>query len=558
MTFNVEKHRHEWLFLPLGGSGEIGMNLNLYYYKGKWLMVDLGAGFADSYLPGVDMIVPDISFIAKHKEDLVGLVLTHAHEDHLGAVQYLWEELECPIYTTPFTAAFLRAKLAEMPFAKKVSITEINIGGQFALDPFKIEMVPLTHSAPEMQALVIRTELGNVLHTGDWKFDHDPLIGSANDEAALKKYGDEGILALIGDSTNVFNPGTSGSEGDLRKSLVSLVAGCPKLVAVTTFASNIARIETIAHAAKACGRNIILAGRSLWRVVRAAQETGYLQDITFYKDTDMKRFSREEVLLLCTGCQGEALAAVMKMANQNHPTLRLTTGDTVIFSSKIIPGNEKRIFWLFNQFLRMGVEVLTEKDHFVHVSGHPAREELQKMYQLVRPQVAIPVHGEVVHMHEHAKRALEWGVPQAIEVENGDVVRLAPGTPEKVAMVKAGYLAIDGYYLLEANGPVMRARRRLQRDGMVIVTLLMQPHGELRADPLIYAPGCLDAEEDRDLLLVISDEIIEALEQQQRQSRKLKGIQEETMKNVIRSAVKRILKREVGKNPSIEVHFVRL
>lgn len=553
MTFNVAKHKDELLFLPLGGSGEIGMNLNLYQYKGKWLMVDLGAGFADDYLPGIDMIVPDINYILQHRENLVGIVLTHAHEDHLGAVQYLWAELRCPIYTTPFTAAFLRAKLAEMPFASEVKINEIPCAGSFELEPFTLELVPLTHSAPEMQAVVIRTDLGSVMHTGDWKFDHDPLIGEAADEERLKAYGDAGILAMIGDSTNVFNPGTSGSEGDLRKSLIELVGKCENMVAVTTFASNVARIETIARAAEACGRHVIMAGRSLWRIVRAAKESGYLQDIEFLEDSHMKKYPRDKILIICTGCQGEPLAATTKIATGNHPTIRLSPGDTVIFSSKIIPGNDKKIFRLFNQLVKQKVEVLTEKDHFVHVSGHPGREELHRMVKLVRPEIMIPVHGELVHIHEHCRLAKEWGVPHAVQLGNGDVIRLAPGKPERVGIVDAGYLGIDGYYLLPPDSPVLRMRRKIQRDGVILVNLIMGKTGGLRTDPLISAPGCLDAKEDREILALMAEEVRDVIEQS---ATAVKNKQkDEQIYSITRSAIRRIIKREVGKNPPIEVRI---
>lgn len=552
MTFSIAKHKNELLFVPLGGSGEIGMNLNLYQYKGKWLMVDLGAGFADDHLPGIDMIVPDINFITQHRENLVGIVLTHAHEDHLGAVQYLWTELRCPIYTTPFTAAFLRAKLAEMPFASEVRITEVPCAGSFELEPFTIEMIPLTHSAPEMQALVIRTELGSVMHTGDWKFDHDPLIGDAADEERLRAYGDEGILAMIGDSTNVFNPGTSGSEGDLRKSLIELVGSCKKMVTVTTFASNVARIETIARAAEACGRRVVLAGRSLWRITRAAKESGYLQDIEFLEDSHISKHARDKILVIATGCQGEPMAATMKIANGVHPTIRLNPGDTVIFSSKIIPGNDKRIFRLFNQLVKQQVEVLTEKDHFVHVSGHPARQELERMVKLVRPQVMIPVHGELVHIHEHCRLAREWGVPQAIQLGNGDVIKLAPGKAERVGVVEAGYLGIDGYYLLPPDSPVLRMRRKIQRDGVIVAYLIIGATGNLRADPRIMAPGCLDLEEDREIINLMAEEVREVIEQS---NAMVKNQKKDQLYSLTRSAIRRIIKREVGKNPPIEVHI---
>ncbi|MBN9543630.1 MAG: ribonuclease J, partial [Alphaproteobacteria bacterium] len=367
MTFNINHNKDKLFFVPLGGSGEIGMNLNLYHLDGKWLMVDLGAGFADDYLPGVDIIVPDIEFIEEQKENLIGLVLTHAHEDHVGAVIYLWEHLRMPIYATPFTAAFLKAKFAEkFGTSKHVKIKEVPMNRRFKVSNFDIEYVTLNHSAPEMQALFIRTPEGNIFHTGDWKFDHDPVVGNPNDEALLAKLGEEGVDVVIGDSTNVFNKGFSGSEGDLKKSLEKLVMECKGLVAVTTFASNLARIETVIAAARMSGRIIVVSGRSFWRIIRAAQDSGYLEDLPDLVDErSMSNYPRHQLLLLCTGCQGEPLAATTKIATQNHPNIRLIPGDTVIFSSKIIPGNDKAIFRLFNMFVKLGIEVLTERDHFV-------------------------------------------------------------------------------------------------------------------------------------------------------------------------------------------------
>ena len=552
---HLEKHKKELLFLPLGGSGEIGMNLNLYQLNGKWLIIDMGAGFADDYLPGIDMIVPDITFLIEHKDDIVGLVLTHAHEDHLGSVQYLWDELQCPIYTTPFTAAFLRAKLIEMRFASKVNITELAPGSRFTLDPFDIELVPLTHSTLEMHAIFLRTPLGNVMHTGDWKFDHDPLIGQANDEAKLRACGDEGVLAMIGDSTNVFNPGVSGSEGDLKKSLTDLIASCSKMVAVTTFASNVARIETIIKAAATVGRKVVIAGRSLHRIIRAAQEAGYLLDLEpFIDESQIGSIPREKILLLCTGCQGEPMAAINKIATLNHPHIRLAPGDTVIFSSKIIPGNEKKIFRLFNQFVRIGVEVLTEKDHFVHVSGHPAKQELELMYNLIRPDCAIPVHGELVHMHEHARLALEWGVKQSLQIENGDVVKLAPGTIEKVARVESGYLGIDGNFLLAPNCSVLKARRRMRDEGIIIVNLLMKSITHLITEPIIHAPGCLDEFEDSDIFKLLKQEVVEALENHLAAPKKSKTTRDAVI-DLTKATVRRIVKRIVGKKPIVHVHI---
>lgn len=557
MSFNPKNHKDDLLFVPLGGSNEIGINVNLYHYKGKWLMVDCGSGFADDYLPGVDMIVADLSFIQQHKKDLVGLVLTHAHEDHLGAVQYLWNTLECPIYATTFTANFLKIRLKEYDFAKNIKITEVKPAARIDLAPFSLEMISLTHSAPEMQAIMIRTDSGNILHTGDWKFDPDPVVGKRADEKLLKKYGDEGVLALVCDSTNVFNPGTSGSEGELQKSLIDIIAGCPKMVVVTTFASNLARLDTLIYAAKKTGRKVVLTGRSLHRMLMAAQESGYLNDIgTLVDERDIARHKREELLIIATGCQGEPLAATSKMASNNHQTIKLAPKDTVIFSSKIIPGNDKKIFRLFNIFVKLGVEVITERDHFVHVSGHPAIDELKKMYELIRPQICIPVHGEPVHIHEQAKLAKANGIKHTVEVQNGSVVKLDPIDPKIIDTVTNGYLAVDGNYLLPADSSVFRLRRRMRESGIVVASIVVDAHSKLAARPMLSMPGLLDPEEDAQLINIIKNDIAEVLEIQ-RNSVKA-HIPEDQIENVIRSSLRKTLKNEINKSPIIIVNIEKV
>jgi ribonuclease J len=556
MSFNIEAHHDKLLFIPIGGSNEIGINVNLYHYKGKYLIVDCGSGFADDFLPGVDMLVADMSFIEKNKKDVLGLVLTHAHEDHLGAVQYLWNDIQCPIYATTFTANFLKMRLSEYSFAKQVKITEVKPGGKIDLDPFSIEMVPLTHSAPEMQALMIRTEAGNIMHTGDWKFDDDPLVGPASDIAMLKKCGDEGVLALVCDSTNVFNSGTSGSEGELRESLVKIIKSCKKMVVATTFASNLARLDTLIHAAAEAGRKVVLSGRSMHRMHTVAQSSGYLVDIApIVDERDVGRHKREDLLIIATGCQGEPMAATAKMASGSHHSIRLAPEDTVIFSSKIIPGNEKKIYRMFNHFVRSGIEVITEHDHFVHVSGHPAVEELKKMYELVRPQVAIPVHGEPVHIHEHAKLARACGIKHAVEVENGSVVLLNPDDPKIIGTVENGYLGVEGNYLLPIDSPIFKARRRMRDDGVAVVTVGLGSHGKLAMKPTVSIPGCLDPQEDAELLRTIRDEVEEAVSYAigSKQAKKDVNI-EDTVKSVLR----RILREEVGKNPMIIVHVEKV
>lgn len=551
MSFKLKNHKDDLLFIPLGGAGEIGMNVNLYHLDGKWIIADLGAGFADDWLPGVDMIVADMSFIREHKDDVLGIVLTHAHEDHLGGIQYLWDEIGCPVYATPFTANFLELKLRDAGFKKKeVPIHRVQPGSRFNLGSFDLELVQITHSVPEMNGIFIRTRHGNVLHTGDWKLDPNPVVGVTTNETKLKAFGDEGVLAMMGDSTNIFSSGTSGSEGDLAKSLEELINDSPQMVAVTTFASNVARLHTLATAAHKAGRKVALAGRSLFRIKEAAQNNGYLDDVKFISIDEAAKTPRHQLMLICTGCQGEPLAATNKLATGTHPKLKLLPGDTMIFSSKIIPGNEKRIFRLFNLLSKMKIEVLTEKDHFVHVSGHPNVEEVKRMYEMVRPEVAIPVHGEIVHMHEHARLASEWGVPQSLQTENGQVIRLSKENSEAIATVKSGYFALDGNCLLDPDGKVMRMRRRIRHEGLVTATIIVDDAMHLMTEPILTFPGILDEKEDKDIILDIMDDIIANFTDSRKKSKKFTQSSIETL---VRSAIRRVMKADIGKNPPIEV-----
>ncbi len=554
MSINFKTYKDKLLFLPLGGSNEIGMNVNLYQFEGKWIMIDCGSGFADDYLPGVDMVVADLSFIEAYKKDLLGIVLTHAHEDHLGAIQYLWNELECPVYATKFTKYFLKAKLSEYAFASDIKLIELDPNKRLELGPFSIEMIGLTHSAPEMQALMIRTKAGNVLHTGDWKFDPNPVVGNSSDEAALRACGDEGVLALVCDSTNVFNKGVSGSEGDVRDSLIDIIAGCPKMVVVTTFASNLARLDTLIHAGQKAGRKVCLTGRSLHRIFAAAQESGYLSDIAALVDErSIGNYKREDLLIIATGCQGEPMAATSKMASGSHHSVKLAPKDTVIFSSKIIPGNEKKIFKLFNIFVKKGVEVITERDHFVHVSGHPAIDELKKMYELVRPQICVPVHGEPVHIHEHAKLAKANGIKHAIEVENGSVVLLEPEGAKIIDVVKNGYLAVDGNYLLPDDSQIFRMRRRMRDDGIAVASVVVDSKLRLVCSPMVALPGLLDPIEDSDFISQIKQEIIDAVADQRKQSKS--GLTIDQIESCVAKTLRRMIKHEINKSPNIIVNL---
>ncbi len=554
MTINFKELHNELLFLPLGGSNEIGINVNLYHYEGKWLMVDCGSGFADDFLPGVDMVVADMDFIIQRKKDLVGIVLTHAHEDHLGAIQYFAKELNTPIYATNFTKNFLKIRLTENNLQKNVEIKEVKPGSKFSLGPFSIEMIGVTHSAPEMQALMIRCGGGKVLHTGDWKFDDDPVVGPVSSKDLLKKCGDEGVDALVCDSTNVFNPGSSGSEGELRKSLVDIITGCPKLAVCTTFASNIARLDTLIHAGQKAGRKIVLTGRSMHRMLAAAQESGYLLDAAnLFDERDVGRFKREEIMIIATGCQGEPLAAIAKMAGGTHNHLKLSRGDTVIFSSKIIPGNDKKIFRMFNQLIKTGVEVITERDHFVHVSGHPGLDELKTMYKLVRPKTVVPVHGEAAHIHEHAKFARKCGVPNAVEVENGSVLKINSVETKLIGKVKTGYLAVDGCSLLPEDSSIFKFRRKMREAGIVVASLVFDKKGGLVTKPIIDYPGCLNPADDSDIINDIITELMMLLSNGMES--KVIRMKTDEIEQTVRSLIRRTLKSEIGKMPQIIVNI---
>ncbi len=542
----------ELLFLALGGAGEIGMNLNLYAYEDQWLMLDLGITFGDESAPGVDVIMPDPAFIVERRDKLLGVVLTHAHEDHLGAVAHLWPQLRCPIFATPFAASVLRRKLADANLTLTALITEVPLGGKFTLGPFDIELITMTHSIPEPNAVAIKTPAGTILHTGDWKIDPEPLLGEVTDEAALRKLGDDGVLAMVCDSTNVFVPGEAGSESDVRRALTELIGQCRQRVAVTCFASNLARVESVAHAADANGRHPVLVGRALNRMVEAARENGYLTSMP--RTIDEKEAAwlpRDKVLMICTGSQGENGAAMYRLAYDEHPTLHLEKGDTVVFSSRIIPGNEKSIGRLHNRLVALGVEVLTERDAFVHVSGHPARDELTRLYQWVRPQVAIPVHGELRHLNEHAVLARAVQVPHAIVAPNGTLVRLAPGPAEIIDHVPTGRLGLDGSRMIHLDTASLRPRKQMIFNGAATIMLVADAKGRLLAAPRLSVHGFPDGED----LDEVEAEALEAVAKALAEG----PIRDDNSASMLASqAVRRVFKARLGKRPVTEVQIVRI
>lgn len=548
-----DRSKQDLVFLPLGGSGEIGMNLNLYGYGGKWLMVDLGVTFGDEGVPGTEVITPDPAFIEERRRDLVGLVLTHAHEDHLGAVPYLWPRLQCPVYATGFAASILRRKLEDVNLRGRVPITEIPLSGRFQVGPFDVELIRLTHSIPEPNALAIRTPAGLVLHTGDWKLDPDPLIGEPADVDALRRLSDEGVLALVGDSTNALRHGRSGSEADVRRALTDLFAQYKRRIVVACFASNIARLESIAAAAAANGREVALVGRSLWRMDEAARENGYLAGTPrFLDEVQAALVPPEKIVMICTGSQGEPRAALARIAANDHPHVELGPGDVVIFSSRIIPGNERSVFRIMNGLARLGVDIVTDQDRSdIHVSGHPARDELVQMYQWVRPKIAIPVHGELQHLHAHAALAKSCQVPHTLVIENGMMVRLAPDGPEVIDEVPVGRLAVDGDRLLRVDGEIMRGRNRMLWNGVLVATIVIDRRGRLVAPPQIAAPGLIDPDADGALAAEISDVIDQGVAE-------LRHADDDQLREEVRRRVRRLIKDRMRKRPNVDIHLVRL
>ena len=547
------------LFCPLGGSGEIGMNMNLYAYGNeenqKWIIVDMGVTFADDSVPGVDLIYPDAGFIIDKKDELLGIVLTHAHEDHIGSISHIWPKLKCKIYATPFTAVLIQEKFKE----KKIDITNylkiVELNSQIKLGPFEIDFVTLTHSILEPNGLSITTPEGVILHTGDWKVDPNPLIGNKVDEKKLRSIGEKGVIAMICDSTNVFSPGRAGSENDVRESLLKIISSQKKRVLVTSFASNVARMESIFYIAKQTKRNISLVGRSMNRIYKAAKQCGYLKDVIEPVDPrDANKISKERIIFLCTGSQGEPMGALNRIANETHPDVNIENGDTVIFSSKIIPGNEKKLYALQNSIVKRNIDVITEENAFVHVSGHANREDLKDMYQWVKPKCVIPVHGEHRHMKEHISFAKEMQIPFYLKIENGDIIRISKDQkPEIIDQAPTGKIYLDGNIAVSLDSLSIKERKNISVNGLLEITLIISNNGKIKK-PIISFRGIPQDETSESFKFDLEDEITKTCKSFDVKNFK----QEKNLIDAIKQNCRKIIKEKTGKRPFTNVNIARV
>ena len=551
--------KEKLIFCPLGGSGEIGGNMNLYAYgeddNQKWIIVDMGVSFADDSVPGVDLIMPDAGFIIDKKDDLHGIVLTHAHEDHIGAVAHIWPNLNCKIYATPFTAALISEKFKE----KKIDISSylkvVPLNSKIKLGAFEIDFVTLTHSILEPNGLSIKTPLGTILHTGDWKIDPNPLIGSQIDEKKLKSIGESGVSAMICDSTNIFSPGRSGSESDVRDSLLRIMEIKTNRILVTSFASNVARMESIFYCAKKTGRNICLVGRSMQRIYKAAKKCGYLKGlIEPLEPRDAKKVPKNKILYLATGSQGEPMGAMNRIINGIHPDVFMEGGDCVIFSSKIIPGNEKKLYSIQNLIVKNKIEIISEENAFVHVSGHPNRDDLKDMYNWVKPQCVIPVHGEHRHMAEHVLFAKEMQVPKTLLIENGDIIKLLPGEkPEIIDKAPSGKIYLDGTINVETDSQSIKERKNLSINGYLEITLLVSNNGKIKK-PIISFRGIPEKENSEHFIFDMEDEIFNICRTFSLDSKN----QQKNLIETIKHNCRRIVREKTGKKPFTNINIARI
>ena len=556
----MAKGGQELVYCSLGGAGEIGMNLNLFGYgkpgEYKWIIVDIGVTFSDDNIPGIEVILPNPEFIVDQKENLLGIVLTHAHEDHVGAIAHLWPMLECPIYATPFTAAIVREKFKELKINIGSHLKIVKLGGNVKLGAFDIDYVTLTHSILEPNGLAITTPEGVVLHTADWKIDDDPLIGEKTDIKKLTEIGKKGVLAMVCDSTNIFNLGSSGSESLVRTGLFTVLEKMKNRIVITSFASNVARMETVFKVAEKIGRQVCLVGRSMNRIYQLARQCNYLQDIKVPIDVrDSKKIPKNKIVFLCTGSQGEQRAALARIANGTHPDLQLEKDDNVIFSSRIIPGNEKRLFKIFNDFSKNDINVLSEENSMIHVSGHPAREDLKKMYNWIKPKILIPVHGEQRHMAEHINFAKEMGVKFPIKVSNGEIIRLSPGEPKVVDKVTWGRVYLDGKVLIDNDSPVLKERRNMAANGYMEITVLISKNGQIKNNPVITLKGVPLIDEDAsEIEYDLEDIVMDTCKTFNLNNSK----QEKNLIDTLKGNCRKLINDKSGKKPLVNINLVRL
>ncbi|CAN1595924.1 COG0595 mRNA degradation ribonucleases J1/J2 (metallo-beta-lactamase superfamily) [Candidatus Pelagibacterales bacterium] len=555
----MAKGGQELVYCSLGGAGEIGMNLNLFGYgkpgEYKWIIVDIGVTFSDDNIPGIEVILPNPEFIVNQKENLLGIVLTHAHEDHVGAIAHLWPMLECPIYATPFTAAIVREKFKELKINIGNHLKIVKLSGNVKLGAFDIDYVTLTHSILEPNGLAISTPEGLVLHTADFKIDDDPLIGEKTDIKKLTELGKKGVLAMICDSTNIFNLGSTGSESLVRTGLFTVLEKMKNRIVITSFASNVARMETVFKVAEKIGRQVCLVGRSMNRIYQLARQCNYLQDIKVPIDVrDAKKIPKNKIVFLCTGSQGEQRAALARIANGTHPDLHLEKGDNVIFSSRIIPGNEKKLYKIFNDLSKSEINVLSEENSMIHVSGHPAREDLKKMYNWAKPKILIPVHGEQRHMAEHINFAKEMGVKFPVKVNNGEIIRLAPGEPQVIDKVTSGRVYLDGKVLIDNDSPVLKERRNMAANGYIEITVLISKNGQIKNNPIITLKGIPLIEEDEsEIEYDLEDVVMDTCKTFNLNNSK----QEKNLIDTLKGNCRKLINDKSGKKPLVNINLVR-
>ena len=546
--------KDELLFSAIGGIGEIGMNFYIYGTQGKWIIVDLGITFGNDDTPGIDIILPNPEFIKKNKKDLLGIIITHAHEDHIGAVPYLWSQLECPVYSTPFASAILKRKITELKI-KKNFVKTISLDSTLKLGPFTIDIISTTHSIPEPNAIAIKTKFGNILHTGDWKIDPNPLVGKSFNTKKLQNFGNNGVLAIVSDSTNANVNGHSRSEQTLRESLVKIVSQLKNRVAITSFASNLARVETFGYVAEKTGRVAALCGRSLWTMYQAALDTGYLKKTRpFLDEKEIIGLPKDQTLLICTGSQGEPRAAMSRISKDEHQNIFLEEGDTVIFSSKVIPGNETSIMKVQNSLRERNINIITETDKFVHVSGHPHREELKKMYSWIKPSIVIPVHGEYHHLKGNIEVAKECGIKKGLILKNGLLVKLAPDKPKVLGSVTTGKLILDGKNIIPLNEEAIKHRKKMLYNGTLLISLAIDIKKKISTKPIISSKGFFNDE----VIKIFKNDFNKSIFKLIKYSIRGHKIKENEIRDKIESYCRKFFKRKLNTRPVFEIHIIKI